>query len=725
MKKLKINLEHCYGIKKIDTEFDFESSGNVFALYAPNGSMKTSLAKTFSDISKNQESSDRIWPENKTIREIADENGHELKPESVFVVVPYNEGYRSDRISTLLANDELRKEYEGIHKEIDEKIEALIKHIEKFSGLKSDVEEEIARSITHDPKEFFVALERVRNEIITGIENPLGDVTYIDIFNPKVLPVLSEQGFAEKIKKYILKYDELLQKSTFFKRGVFTHNNASEIAKNLQSNGFFRAGHSVYLRIKGKKVEVSSLNDLEDAIRAEKNAILTDDELKKAFEEIDKRLMKNADLRKFRKCLEENQGVLVELSDTNRLRQRLWVQYLIRSKTSYLDLLTTYDESKDKLAGILEKARSQRTEWEDVINMFNERFSVPFLLRIDNQEDVILRRDTPVIQFDFLEDPDDKNSESIPVQETDLKLVLSNGEQRALYILNIIFEVEARKKANQLTLFVIDDIADSFDYKNKYAIIEYLNEIGEVPYFQQIILSHNFDFYRTVSGRLHLDRKNRLLANKEDGKIVLREEFYQNSPFTDWRRHLDNEEKLVASIPFIRNLAEFSGNGELFKQLTNLLHIKPDTNNIKINGLSSLIRAILHDQSDLRADNPNELVKDLVYRVASKISDSTSESVSLESKVALSIAIRLKAEEFMIKKINDDAFWHNIQSNQTVELMKRFKQDFPKETDSIQILEQVNLMTPENIHINSFMYEPILDMAAEHLRKLFHKVNCL
>jgi hypothetical protein len=49
-----------------------------------------------------------------------------------------------------------------------------------------------------------------------------------------------------------------------------------------------------------------------------------------------------------------------------------------------------------------------------------------------------------------------------------------------LYILNIIFEVKARIKANQETIFIVDDIADSFDYKNKYAIIEYLKEILEI-----------------------------------------------------------------------------------------------------------------------------------------------------------------------------------------------------------------------------------------------------
>ncbi len=43
----------------------------------------------------------------------------------------------------------------------------------------------------------------------------------------------------------------------------------------------------------------------------------------------------------------------------------------------------------------------------------------------------------------------------------------------------------------------------------------------------------------------------------------------------------------------------------------------------------------------------------------------------------------------------------------------------------IQLLEQVNLMTPENIHINSFMYEPILDMSNHHLKNLYCDVKLL
>lgn len=725
MKKLKLNLEHCYGIRKLEAEFDFEAHGDVFTIYAPNGVMKTSLANTLRDVSKGAPTSDRIWKANQTKRIIHDENGSELAPESVFVIEPYNESFRSDRISTLLVNDELRKRYEVVHKEIDEKAEVLIGELKKPTGLKKEIREEFSVSITHDPNDFFRALGRVKDEVENDAETPLANVVYSDIFNSKVEPVLNDPDFINKIEEYIQKYDELVSKSTFFRKGVFTHNNAADIAKNLSSNGFFKADHSVYLRINGEKTEVTSLKDLEAAIQSEKDLILTDDSLKSVFEAIDKQLQKNVDLKNFRACLEENQIVLSELSNPARLRQKLWVQYLIRSKKAYLDLLSSFNEGKEKIAEIVNEAKAQSTKWADVISIFNERFSVPFVVRMDNQEDVILKSDAPSIRFDFLENPDDRGSATAPIEEADLKRVLSNGESRALYILNIIFEVEARKTSAQSTLFIVDDIADSFDYKNKYAIIEYLTDVSVHDGFQQLILSHNFDFYRTVSCRLNLGRPNRMLASKENGTVTLQTEHYQRNPFVTWCKHFDQPVMLIASIPFLRNLAEFSGDVVTYDKLTSLLHIKTATDQFSIGDLGNIIKIVLHDQNALVLPDSGMAVKNIIYQVAASIAANPAETSSLEEKVALSIAIRLKAEEFMISKINDEPFWHRITSNQTINLIKRYKIDFPAEKVNIQLFDQVNLMTPENIHINSFMYEPILDLSSQHLKRLFAKVNAL
>ena len=125
MNKLTVDFENCYGIKKLQVEFNFDH-GSTHAVYAPNGVMKTSFANAFRDLSQGVDSTDRIWKNRETKRTVKDENGKDLLPESVFVVEPYKPDYRSDRIATLMVNDKLRKRYEEIHKEIDEKTEILV-----------------------------------------------------------------------------------------------------------------------------------------------------------------------------------------------------------------------------------------------------------------------------------------------------------------------------------------------------------------------------------------------------------------------------------------------------------------------------------------------------------------------------------------------------------------------------------------------------------------------
>jgi hypothetical protein len=54
--------------------------------------------------------------------------------------------------------------------------------------------------------------------------------------------------------------------------------------------------------------------------------------------------------------------------------------------------------------------------------------------------------------------------------------------------------------------------------------------------------------------------------------------------------------------------------------------------------------------------------------------------------------------------------------------MKKFKEKFAAQVKEVSVLQRVVLMTPENIHLNSFMYEPILDMSDNHLRQLYKDV---
>lgn len=66
MTKLNIELKNCYGIKDLKHEFEFTDIHKTFSIYASNGSMKTSFAKTFEDISKNKNPKDLVFPNRKT-----------------------------------------------------------------------------------------------------------------------------------------------------------------------------------------------------------------------------------------------------------------------------------------------------------------------------------------------------------------------------------------------------------------------------------------------------------------------------------------------------------------------------------------------------------------------------------------------------------------------------------------------------------------------------------
>lgn len=61
MENLTVKFEYCYGIKKLEYKFRF--SNKTFAIYAPNGVMKTSFTKTFHDISRGDITKDLAFTE--------------------------------------------------------------------------------------------------------------------------------------------------------------------------------------------------------------------------------------------------------------------------------------------------------------------------------------------------------------------------------------------------------------------------------------------------------------------------------------------------------------------------------------------------------------------------------------------------------------------------------------------------------------------------------------
>lgn len=716
--KLNVDLKNCYGISELTHCFDFTNS-SCYAIYAPNGFMKTSLSKTFDDHAKGRDSADLIFSDRDTTRALTDGNGATIAADSIFVIEPYNQDFSSDRTSLLLVNAAIKRQYDDALNQISEKLSALFGKLKQLSGL-------TGRIVTPETEFLKVFSSTSVAELLDSLEQTiaqtqptkLADLVYSEIFNDKTLALLDSGTIKDQLEEYIQRYNDLVSKSDVLSK-QFNHYSASAVNRQLADNGFFAAKHTINLYTKDGKKEVNSAAELAQKIEDERQKIFTDKELAGKFDAIDKKIQ-NAELRKFRDYLFDNQEVLPELKNFKQLQKNVWIAYLVSQKELYDQFLAQYKAGKLTIEAAVKQAREERTDWERVVATFNKRFFVPFKMSVSNQEDVILKGIKPSIAFKF---SDGEREGDVP--RDSLLKVLSQGEKRALYILNILFEIQSRLKQGGLTILVVDDIADSFDYKNKYAIIEYLKDISYSGNFYCIFLSHNFDFYRSISGRLNLRRECKLMATKSGRKLALGQEKYQNNPFMFWRNNLNEPSCCISAIPFVRNLAEYCGHAADYSTLTSLLHVKANTDAITLDDLCVIYKRILTDKATLVLKPPNRTVIDVLTQEADAIANGADDHIQLEQKIVISIAIRLLAERHMIRRINNQPFVDGITQNQTIELLKEYKRAALGAPIEIEKLEQVNLMTPENIHLNSFMYEPILDMGSSHLRALYLDMKAL
>lgn len=727
MKVLKVLLENCYGIGKLEHTFQFEKSG-AHSIYAGNGVMKTSFANTFLRLSKEEQPKELVYNSNSEYEVLAD--GEAIVPKRICVIQPYQEGYHSERVALLVGNTALREEFEATMADLTVAKGDLISAMIGSSGIsvrkKDYLEERLKQDIgvfDTGSDSFFQALERVKGELSDELSQYSG-LAYAEIFNDKTEQILKRPEFMEHILSYIENYNNLLEQSHFFKRGVFGPANADDITKELENKGYFKAAHELRLNLAGTSKTIKDKDDLVKFIREEKQQILGDATLEQTFNTLQGMLSKNQDLRRFEGYLSENRQILEELGNQENFKQKLWKSYFLAHKELYDKACDQYAETKETVKRITEEARDSQGRWEEVIGIFNERFTVPFRVTIENKVNVILNDELPAFKFVFHNEP---RGASDPMDRDGILEILSQGERRALYLLDVIYEIEGRKQDTPNTLYIVDDIADSFDYKNKYAIIEYLHELHHQNAARLIILSHNFDFYRTVSSRLGISRSCRWHATRNsDNSISMGEEKYQNNPMIDWRKEwaagaVDDKclPKIVASVPLMREIGSLTGKSH--ESLGKALHCGSDSESLTLSEVIAAMREVSGDQA---SDAPGLSTPwaDIVTSAADGISSGAPE-LALEEKITLSIAIRLHAERFIVNSLNitSDEI-RSISRNQTRVLIERFKHSQDDQAQ-LSLMDKVAIMTPEVIHINSFMYEPLLDISGNHLVDLYRKMK--
>lgn len=717
MKLLKINLENCFGIGKLQHEFDFEES-NSYIIYAPNGTMKTSFAKTMQMISKNEKPKDLVYNKNSVYQILMD--GNDIDKNSILVINAEDNSFdATERISSFVASKELKEKYEAVYESLNDAKAELLKKLKSISK-SNDCEGEYMGSFRESSKENFLD---ILQKHVKDFKEDINKVTfkYNDVFDSKgnVKKFLSKHDGL--LDEYVNNYNNIISNSKLFKltgENSFGTYQANMIIKSIEDNSYFDAGHTFVLE---DGTEIRNSKELETLYKEELEKVLANETLKKSFDKVDKAIGANGELRAFKKVIEEDNSLLVHLKNYDEFKKKAWTSYLSEIKDDADSLSELYEFKKKELEAILNEAKNEVALWKSITEKFNTRFYVPFEVSIGNQQDIILKQETAYLEFTYK----DKNETPVKQTKDNLLNILSKGEQRAYFILQFLFEIESRNLTGEPTLLIFDDIADSFDYKNKYAIIEYIRDLHLSTNFKTLILTHNFDFYRTLSSRLDLTKQSFMTTKDQNRKIDLVPGLYTGTIFKDYIKRPNDPKVFISLIAFVRNIIEYSDSAktEDCKTLTKCLHHSEDAQNIKVRDVKNIFRNKITKFKDAKFDFTDDInIQDFIFSVTDSIIDEDSiNEILLENKIILAIACRLKMEKYLADKL--PGFKLDVY-NQTRELSNEYKSKF-SESENLILIDKVNLMTPENIHLNAFMYEPLIDMSVFHLIDLYNEIKKL
>ena len=284
MNKLNIDFENCYGIVKFKHEFSF-TNHHTQLIYAPNGMMKTSFAKTLKGLSGQEKSraKDLLHLERTPKDEVlADERN--LNKEQIFVADPEDTNFdSSSKFMNFLADIGLKAKYETIYNQLRDYIARVITPLREVS-LSTDCYEELQKTFSIGPTDnMFAIMERLANDIQLQSYTNFG-FRYNFVFDKddKIKKFLDKHS--ADLRDYIEKYNNLLSTSSVFRsegNHTFGTHQASELQKSLDNGDFFGVDHKLQLH---DGTEITSVEQLKQIFDQEKNRILSDTQLKKSFD---------------------------------------------------------------------------------------------------------------------------------------------------------------------------------------------------------------------------------------------------------------------------------------------------------------------------------------------------------------------------------------------------------------------------------------------------------
>lgn len=143
---LNVQLKNCYGISELKYDFDFSGRGNrAFAIYAPNGLMKTSFTRTFDALRQEKQPQEERFQRPSTAN--VNFKGDQIDPNSIYVLNSNIDLTTDDEsVTNLLINRESKEKYDSLVKDIESAKSKMLSKLQKLSKVKkADVEETIRK----------------------------------------------------------------------------------------------------------------------------------------------------------------------------------------------------------------------------------------------------------------------------------------------------------------------------------------------------------------------------------------------------------------------------------------------------------------------------------------------------------------------------------------------------------------------------------------------------
>lgn len=740
MSKIEIEIENGYGIEYLKQGFVFDGNTDypqqdTNIIYAQNGTMKSSFAKVLYDYSKGKDIKDYIFDIDGTCY-VRDELGSEFPRDRVFSVASFDNGnFESKKTAALLVNADLKARYEVHMDKFNAALTILLERIKSVSGVgvKTGGQQiidaicaEYGSEVAKTPLGLMSVIRSNRKEIEARPE-------YIQQIPYSVIGTKDAQKFAEDNRGFIQElmdvYDQVKQTAAFV-RGDFDSGSARKFIETVEKTDFLGVDHEIELLniTTGKLEKVSTIEELQGKLATDIDRILAEKPgLKKKFEKMISDLS-TASRYSLKKVLEneKTKDVILLMNNPPMFKRSLWEGYLKGCLDEVDQLAKVQEEIQAPIEAIIKEAEDESTQWDEVVGKFNHRFrNLPYDIDIKDKASVMLEGIVEPQAIIRYKHPKRKSREFISDQEKQgIVSRLSTGERKALYLLNVMFEIEASEKTGEDHLVVLDDIVDSFDYKNKYAFLEYIYEVSKTyKYIKLIVLTHNYDFFRLLQSRLFGEKLRShswfALRGESNIQLVQAEHF---RVFTYMREHAETDKKMwLSMIPFARNLAEYKCNdltkSASYNLLTKCLHSLDA--GLKV----ADVRPILKQEVDI--DNSpfedKDKIEDALLSQAKLIAKSPPKGINLHDNLILAMACRWLAENYMKTKLSSTEI-DSAKAAGSVFTRELFNLIYEKNVESrevIELLDEVNLITPEHIHVNSFMYEPLLDISFDELKGLY------